>query len=253
MATRADAAASALGWVWESWSAVIEGGWFERRDGLFASVTGVPLAGFNGVWTERNDFDQRAFEELLDYVAASGVPFCVQVRPGCSERAAAAATARGMTMPSREPLMILDDPSRIEAAQRVEGLTIRELDPDEASAHNAIATLGFGISLDLLERMITPAILRTAGTRFYVGEWEGIAVTTGTGVTNGPSVGIFNIATPEEYRGRGFGAAVTARAVSDGLADGAEWSFLQSSQLGFEVYKRLGYSVVELWDCWISG
>jgi hypothetical protein len=50
---------------------------------------------------------------------------------------------------------------------------------------------------------------------------------------------------PPEHRGRRFGAAVTLRAVADGLIGRAQWSFLQSSTAGYGVYSRLGYSTVE--------
>jgi predicted GNAT family acetyltransferase len=62
----------------------------------------------------------------------------------------------------------------------------------------------------------------------------------------------FNIATPPADRRRGYGAAVTARAVTDGLAAGARWSWLQSSVAGYPVYERLGFRTVESWQSWLS-
>ena len=62
---------------------------------------------------------------------------------------------------------------------------------------------------------------------------------------------LFNIATVPADRGRGYGAAVTARAVSDGLAAGASWSWLQSSPSGYRVYERLGYQAIESWQVWV--
>jgi ribosomal protein S18 acetylase RimI-like enzyme len=38
--------------------------------------------------------------------------------------------------------------------------------------------------------------------------------------------GIFNVATLPGFRGRGFGTAVTVRAVADGLAAGSSWCWL---------------------------
>ena len=67
------------------------------------------------------------------------------------------------------------------------------------------------------------------GVRCYLGEAGGPPVTTGMGVTIGGSVGVFDIATAPADSGRGYGAAITARVMSDGLAAGAAWSWLQSS------------------------
>lgn len=248
----ADAAAVALGSTWELWTSAGARGWFRRKDGLFAAVTGVPYAGFNGVWTEQRDFDEQTLDELLDDVAGVGVPFCLQVRPSSASRVPKLAESRGMTKKGQVPLMVLHDPSRLGAAQRVEGITIRQLEPDEASLHNDISARGFGIPFELLEQLIAAEVIKTQGTRFYVGDVAGTPVTTGSGMHVGNAVGIFNIATPEEHRGRGYGGAVTARVASDGLAAGAQWSYLQSSEAGYRVYESLGFETVEIWDNWVA-
>jgi predicted acetyltransferase len=59
------------------------------------------------------------------------------------------------------------------------------------------------------------------------------------------ATGVFNVATPRQHRGRGYGAAVTARAVRDGFRAGASLAFLQASDAGFGVYRRLGFRHVE--------
>jgi hypothetical protein len=56
--------------------------------------------------------------------------------------------------------------------------------------------------------------------RCYVGEADDGLVTTGIGVTLGAFAGIWS-RPPPAHRRRGYGAAVIARAVSDGLAAGA--------------------------------
>ena len=53
-------------------------------------------------------------------------------------------------------------------------------------------------------------------------------MTTAIGFTAGDS-GVFNVGTRPEHRGRGYGAAITSRVVSDGFAAGSELAFLQSS------------------------
>jgi predicted GNAT family acetyltransferase len=95
-------------------------------------------------------------------------------------------------------------------------------------------------------------MLSAPGVRCYVGEVAGVPVTTGVSLTQGSYVSIFNIATPPAYRGNGYGAAVTARAVSDGLAGGAAWAWLLASPSGFPIYERLGFRTVESWSYWLS-
>jgi hypothetical protein len=248
----ADIVTCALTSVQEHLISAVPGGWVRRGNGFVTGVTGVPLSTLNGVLPEHVALDEAEVSPALDEAARSGVPYCLQLRPGAPEQLAVLAASRGMVKGDPIPLMVLDTSDGLEAAQKVEGLRIRQLTPDEAFLHAKIAARGFDSSEETFVQLITPEFLRRPGTRCYLGEIGGETVTTGMGVTIGTSVGIFNVATPRRYRGRGFGAAVTARAVADGLTGGAQWSFLQSSAAGYGVYRRLGYAEVERWDCWVS-
>jgi ribosomal protein S18 acetylase RimI-like enzyme len=63
------------------------------------------------------------------------------------------------------------------------------------------------------------------------------------GFLNGATGGIYFVATPPEHRGKGVGAEIT-RWVANTLFDrGADCVTLQSSEAGFRVYERLGFSV----------
>jgi hypothetical protein len=252
MHVEADTAASALATTWEHLIAGVSGGWIRREAGLFAAVTGVAVPTLNGVWAESVDPDERLVGDLLDQVAATGLPYCLELRPEGSEHAARHAIDRGLVPGEKIPLMVLENADRLEAAQQVEGLAIRQLAPEEAALHATIAARGFEAPEEPFVQLMTPEALSRPGVRCYVGETDDNVVTTGFGVTLGPFVGIFNIATPSEWRGRGFGAAVTARAAADGLEAGARWSYLQSSKAGYEVYVRLGYATLEVWDCWVT-
>ena len=66
-------------------------------------------------------------------------------------------------------------------------------------------------------------------------------------------VGVFNIATPPEHRGRGYGRAVTARVVADGVRAGARTAYLQASPMGLGVYQRMGFRTGETWRCHYPG
>jgi N-acetylglutamate synthase len=100
-------------------------------------------------------------------------------------------------------------------------------------------------------KLMTTAVLEAPGARCYVGEVDREPVTTGFAVTFADFVGIFNIATPPVHRRHGYGAAVTSRAVRDGLSNGASWAWLQSSPAGYPIYERLGFQTVESWRCWV--
>jgi len=249
----ADTAASALVRTWENLIRAVPDGWVLREGGAIGGITGVRLPTLNGVWAERVDPDSSAVAALLDRVAVTGLPHCLQLRPGSRPALAELAATRGMSRQEQDdPLMVMEDPAMLGRAQHVAGLTIRQLGPDGAQLHASVAAAGFEAPREPFEQLVTPSVLRLPGVRCYLGEVGGHPVTTSVGVTIGAFVGIFNVATPPAHRGRGYGAAVTARAVADGLAAGAAWSWLQSSPSGYKVYQRLGFRTVEAWCTWIS-
>jgi len=245
-------AARALAETWHYLASGVPGGWARDNDAGVAAVTGVALPTLNGVWVQMINADTEDISDLLDQVAATGLPHCLQFPPGSATRLVKLAASRGMVHLEDIPLMVIEDPAELNAAQAVSGLVIRALLPDEAPLHARVAADGFEVPLEMFLQLMTPAVLTIPGVRCYVGEVGGRPVTTGLGVKLGSNVAIFNIATPREHRRRGYGAAITARAVADGFAAGAQWSWLQSSTEGYKIYERLGFRTVEAWPCWIT-
>jgi N-acetylglutamate synthase len=252
VAVDADAVAAALAATWEYLGGALPGAWMLRAGGAAAWVSGVSLPTLNGVWAERPDPDPDAVAGLLDRVKASGLPHCLQLRPGASPALAELAAARAMRLDEQVPLMVMTDPAEVTRARPPAGLALRELNPDEADLHASVAAAGFGAAKELFVQLVTPDLLRLPGVHCYLGETDGQAVTTGLGVTLGDFTGVFSIATLPEHRRQGYGAAVTVRAAADGLAAGAKWSWLQASPSGYATYTRLGFQTVETWPCWIA-
>ncbi len=230
--------------------AALPDGWVRAVGAAAALVSGAAAPTLNGVWVRSADVDRESVDDLLDRVAATGLPHCLQVRPAAAERLAGVAAARGMTLEERIPLMLSEDAAATGVARDADGLRIRELQADEAHVHAGLLADGFELPVELFVKLVTPSVLAAPGIRCYVGEIDGRAVTTGAGVTLGDHVGVFNIATPPQHRRRGYGAAVTARAVTDGVAAGARSAYLQSSAAGYRVYERLGFRKLEDWRCW---
>jgi N-acetylglutamate synthase len=252
VAVDGDAVAAALAKTWQHLSRALPNAWSVRDGGAVAFVSGVGLPTLNGVWADGADPDAAAVAGLLDQVAASGLPYCLELRPGAGPVLAGLAGARGMKLDEVIPLMVLEDQAAVRLARQPAGLVLRELSPEQARLHASVAAAGFEAPEELFVQLMTADVLGLPGVRCYLGEVDGQAVTTGMGITLGTFAGVFNIATPPAHRRRGFGAAVTARAVADGLAAGATWSWLQSTPAGYGSYARLGFRTVETWQCWIA-
>ncbi len=51
-------------------------------------------------------------------------------------------------------------------------------------------------------------------------------------------------------RGKGYGATMTMRAVIDGRDRDCDVAFLQSTEMGYSVYERLGFETIFKYDVW---
>ena len=67
------------------------------------------------------------------------------------------------------------------------------------------------------------------------------------------TVGVYNVATVEDARRRGYGAAVTRRAIADGVTRGATVAILQSSDMGRPVYAAMGFREVLAFRVFVDG
>lgn len=248
----AESAARASIAMWGLVVDAIPDAWMDERNDAAAIVTRIAVGGFNGVWTKTRAPDPVEVDELLDAVAASGVPYSLHLREGAPPELTQLARDRGMEIDAEEPTMVLEDPTSLDAARDVPGFAIRRLEPGEGTVHARIAATVFGDDLAIAEAAVTPEILSSPETRCYVGEAGGEAVATAMGVTYVGTVGVFAVATLPEHRGRGYGSALTARAVLDGFANGARWAWLQADAAAAPLYERLGFHAVETTTIWTT-
>ncbi len=251
MQADAQAVTEAVAGLWRTVGRDAEGATLREADGLLAATSGVALATMNGVWSLAAQVDEVAAAAMAAHVAEAGLPWCIQARPGSADVWSAIAATAGLVAGPTIPLMAADAASLVEQQPRVP-LEIVRLDDRDLGLHVEVGAAGFEMPADLYRDSMR-AISCVPGQRTYVGFADGVPVTTLiTFPTAGDSVGVFNVATPAEHRGRGFGGAATAAAVREALDGGARWAWLQSSPEGYRVYQRIGFATLEQWDFWLK-
>jgi N-acetylglutamate synthase len=237
----------ALCTVAERLAGVMEEARFERRDGYaFVTFPSLPIPSFNGVWPDE-DSAASALPDALAEIEANGIAPGVLVRneetPGVIE----AARELGLTAMERMPGMVANAGDLVgPATSELEVVHVKSADGFAQAL--AIATEGFGAPEGFLTPLYLLEVTGLDGYELFLGRVDGRDVTTAASYVVGDDVGVFNVATPSQYRGRGYGAAITAHAVNEGFANGAELAYLQSSALGESVYRRLGFREVLRYD-----
>jgi len=77
--------------------------------------------------------------------------------------------------------------------------------------------------------------------RNYLGYLNGEPVSTSTVFYGGGAAGIYCVATLPKARGKGIGAALTLKPLQDAREMDYRVGVLQSSEMGFNLYQKLGF------------
>jgi GNAT superfamily N-acetyltransferase len=213
----------------------------------------TPFPPFCGIWVDDAAQDARIARELaaaVGEVEAAGVPSFVQVIEGRCPHVTAAAAELGLTEHGPVVGMVAaagdvgDAPASAVRVRRIVEAEGLRLTLDMAAA-------GFGAPAEAVAVLYTPRLLAAPGVSFYLAEVDGKPVATGVGCTIQGLVGVYSVATPPEYRRRGYGSAVVAQIAADGFAAGAQLAYLQASAMGASVYAKLGFRRVLDWG-WLT-
>jgi hypothetical protein len=225
----------------------VDGAHVERAGGVALLASGLPLRLFNLVLLD-DDAEPDALEAAVHRMRELGVRFAVNLRDGFDDRHRPRLEALrlvpigdGTWMPGMalQPL-----PAAGSAPVPTGGELRRVNDAAGIAAHVEAAAAGFEMPVDWVRAVVTPGLIGDPAASLYVGFEAGVAVASGLGIRTGSTIGVYNIATVEAARGRGWGRAMTMRIVDDGAAARCDVAILQASEMGRPIYERLGFRTV---------
>jgi GNAT superfamily N-acetyltransferase len=220
-----------------------------RGGGVVAILSGLPMDWYNQVLIER---DEAAPDDVLASVAQArerGDQFVVRLREGIDDRFIPILTQAGLAPAGEEsstPGMVAFpiDPDAISQHGAPELEIRRVTDAAGIDAHRQAVTAGFGSDPAVALGTACPDLLDRPECVVYVGYAAGAPAISGLGWRTGRTVGVYSIATISSARRRGYGAAMTARVVADGVVAGCDVAALQASEMGRPIYERLGFRTV---------
>jgi GNAT superfamily N-acetyltransferase len=225
---------------------LIADGRIEDRDGYrVVSVPSFPIPIANAVWADAPDERSaiRGLAASLEEIQTRGVNSAVVVLDGLTPGVEAEARRLGLTGVERLPGMVATPSTfRSPEGSAPEFVLVGD-DPTLLEVALDVTVRGFEAPRELMESLFASA-MSAEPVELWLAYAGGDPVSTATGIATGDAVGIFSVGTPPEHRRKGYGAWATARAVGSAFEAGASFAYLQSSEMGFGVYERLGFEQV---------
>lgn len=210
--------------------------------GVTTYATGTPMARMNGISVNRSkvsgSFD--SLEQSVRTLAGTGLPWTVQLF-GRGELPAAVSRFISSSTSQTVPTYAVDI-SALPNTKTPEELEITAVrTASDRRDFGSVLGEAFGAGPDLGEPLVHPSTLQDKGVIALLGRVGGEPVATGIAVVDGMWCGVFAIATSALFRSRGYGAAMTLRLAHEGATRGARVAYLQASDMGEPIYRRLGF------------
>lgn len=248
----------------ESWIAYVTGvvscttgAEVSRAGGVVTVLTGLPMDWFNQVLIEREEATAAGVLAGVGQARERGDHFVVRLREGIDDRFIPTLTQAGLapagedtSMPGMVAFPIDHDAIAEHASPEFE--IRRVTDAAGIGAHRQAVTAGFGSDPAVALGTACQDLLERPECVVYVGYADGDPVVSGLRWRTGRTVGVYSIGTIESARRRGYGAAMTARVVADGVVAGCDVAALQASEMGRPIYERLGFRTVVRYAAYVD-
>jgi ribosomal protein S18 acetylase RimI-like enzyme len=211
--------------------------------------SGLPFHLANGIVNAR--FDEEHLEEILDkrlqQLAAKQVPMAWLIGPSTRPKdLGRRIQVHGWMLGDEAPGMAIELEALDESFSSPPSLTIeRSHDAETLRTWLRVMTVGSDIPEEgltlLLELVSKHGFTDNPSVHFYLGMLAGKPVATSLLYLGGGVAGIYNVATLPEVRRQGIGSALTVVPLLQARTLGYRIGTLQSSQMGLNLYRCLGF------------
>ena len=214
------------------------GGEFRRYGSVDAFLGNLPLPFANGCLV-LNETDPADLDEAITWVEAGKVPFQVRLDENVLPPLAEAIEGRGLVRDLEVmPAMVLRPIPEIPAP--APGVTVECINRDTYGTFLALLVAS-GIAADWATQIFPERLIDSSDTAYFLARLDDRAVGISVAVLTGASGGIYSVAALEDARRRGVGTAVTWAAIEQIRDWGCDAAVLQSSAMGFPVYRAMGF------------
>jgi ribosomal protein S18 acetylase RimI-like enzyme len=246
-------AAAGLRAHWRTQCAYVAGGEVAEHDGLLVTATRLADPTLNVAFADGPVRDPaRALDWFEDWFRARGLDPGIELRVGRHHEIESLLVTRGFTAVVRRPAMTLHPIAVADVA--VPRVTVRAVAGDaDLAAFHAIQGAAFDMTPEVAAEFLPRRALDLPGIRWLLAWYDDVPCATAAVSVSEHGAGIVGVATLVAYRRRGVGRAVTAAAVREGAALGAELAWLYPTPMARGLYASLGFAVLdEEAEVWVS-
>ena len=212
--------------------------------------SGLDTDTFNIVLGSRLSGDRvgSALEEVRAHFASAGRPYSWWVSPGDEPEDLAQRLASAGLVAEELELAMACRVADIRESHGVPGVAIeRERDANALSEFARINAENWTPPDPLVEAYYVRAAERLLAVdsplRFYVARHAGEPVSAVEIAVAGSALGVYNLSTRRDHRGRGLGSAILSRSLMDVAAHtGATTAVLQAAPAAASMYRQLGFT-----------
>jgi GNAT superfamily N-acetyltransferase len=217
---------------------------------LIRFTTGVPFPFFNGVLGAQIQPDRidATIAETLNYYTAQQVPMFWWTGPATQPPDLGTyLEAHGLIHKGELPIMAIDLSILPEEQPLPIELAIAQVNDIETLKHWVqITMVGFEVPDEIFDAVFELELSlgiepNQPSSRRFLGLWEGSPVATSELYLSAGVVGIYYVATLPQMRGKGIATAMVLAALREARALGYHVGTLQASQMGVNVYRRIGF------------
>ena len=229
------------------------GGKVERFSSIICIRSPIDFLDFNMAFVENQaGIDYEVLKQVQGFYREVQVEWCFSVLPGMVNLFEN--VMRHFTISSRRtlPEMILPR-ERAKLREPPSDLQVKPVrNMDELRTWANVASVGFEMGdPNFFERMASPEGLSSSGFTYYLGWNSEKAVATSASYVSKGIAGVYAVCTLPEFRGRGYGEAMSVVAARNGFSKGCNLSSLQASSVGFPLYYRMGFRRVFDYEQWV--
>jgi GNAT superfamily N-acetyltransferase len=209
-------------------------------------ITGAPMAHLNGIASVRRDPDVDEIAAFANSPRLSSLAWSIHVRGEAGERLASIAGSHGLERRWTLPFMMK---SLGEGDSRRPGgePAIRRVFGNDGDLYRRAMAASFEAPAEFYALASSHAVMDYRDSRAYVVEIDGETVATAYGILVDDMVGLYNVAVPPRWRGRGYARIATEAILRDAFGAGAHTAFLHATTVGLPLYQAIGFQVAEKW------